>query len=116
MFIMEPKSFFFVAGGGDERCSRAFDGDSLLLGGAEGDLLRLAVGKTLPPQMKSIAGVTGEIHPFSIRRPGHVGAARRPHLPSPIHASCRDYSAWLPAVVIHFRQQDIAAVRGERRA
>src|SRR5258708_13890125 len=50
-------------------------GHSFLIGGSEGDLLRLSAGIALAPQVPVTANLNGEIHPVSARGP-YRGEAR----------------------------------------
>src|SRR5205814_699261 len=75
--IVEPQRALALADRSDEGMSVRSECDSLFLRGARGDLLRPPVGKTLPPDVISVAGIGGDIHPLPIGRPGSVGTLRR---------------------------------------
>src|SRR5262245_59103444 len=81
--IVEPNPISRCAKRGHERTSIRRDSDALLFTRTEGHLLWRAAGKRLTPEMEAAGRIGREVHPSSIRAPGHghAGAHRSDGLP-----------------------------------
>src|SRR5262249_47939475 len=75
--VMKPHRALAGANGGDKGAAVGIDFDSLFLRDAGGNLFGCPIGETLPPDVKSVACVGGEIHPLPIRGPGGIRTATR---------------------------------------
>src|SRR5277367_3296699 len=73
VLVVNPKNTLAFADGSDKRLSIRRERHSVFFACAKGNLLRWPFRKALPPDMKTISGVRGKIHPFSIRRPACKG-------------------------------------------
>src|SRR5436305_7839729 len=100
---MHPHGALARADGRNERAAIRGEIDAVLFGHPEGDLFRRTVGKTLAPDVRSVALVRREIHPLPIGRPRGLGTLRRRRTdcPSGRAAVERDKSAWKPRT-LHF--------------
>src|ERR1700733_6073314 len=84
--VVDPYRVLRRVDGSDERPPVWRHGDAFLAFfciRTEGDLFRLAGGKTLAPQVVSSGDLSGKVHPFAVGGPGHGRARRadRPDLP-----------------------------------
>src|SRR6476646_3085852 len=81
---------------------------AFLLGGPGSDLFRLAIGKTLPPDVIASAGIGSKKHPLAVVGPCCHRAAgpERSYMPAPRTAVHWNQAARQPVVVlVHFYQQ-----------
>src|ERR1700719_2304960 len=82
------------------RCDQRTIGSNrttILLRGPEGDLLRLTVRKTLPPEVIRPVDASAKIHPPPVRRPARRGAGTsRAHRPAVRAAVERNQAARQP--------------------
>ena len=67
--VVKPQGSALQRDGGDERAAIRRHGDAFLFGWASGDLLRIAIRKTLPPDVICAHRVRCEVHPLPIPRP-----------------------------------------------
>src|SRR5215467_10185680 len=78
---MHPDGTMGQPYGGDEGPAVGRHRDPLFLGWPESNLLRLAIGKPLAPDMELPTEIRAEVHPGSVRRPGgkQTSPPRRPN-------------------------------------
>ena len=109
--IMHPNRTLPRENRSDKRAPIGSHGHAVLFLGTRGNLLRLAVGKTLAPQMALPSHGGSKIHPASVRRPARRGAsAWRPHPPARRSARQRNQPARQP-IGIHLHHQRPLPVR-----
>src|SRR5579862_9118318 len=91
-------------------------------GGSKRNLLRRPGGKTLPPDVVTAAGIDGEIHPVSIRRPrggGTLASCRSHRLARLAKGADGSVLEWhQPAgapAALHLNYQHVFAIRRKER-
>src|SRR5580693_1321089 len=72
--IVDPQGTLAFADRRDEGLAVGSERNAIFLGYARGDLLRRAIRKALAPDVESVSGVGGKIHPLLIRRPARKSA------------------------------------------
>src|SRR5262249_14697720 len=111
--IMDPNGALTITDRGDERSAVRVELDPLFFGHAEGDLFGRSVGVTLPPDVRTAAGVGREIHPLAIWRPRSIRALCRrwPNRLTWRPTIERRQTARHPASFVHLDQQHTFSVR-----
>ena len=105
--VVEPDRALLFTDGCDERTAVGRERNALFLGRAESDLLGRTVRIALTPDVKSLSGVSGKVHPLSVRRPGRIRALGwlGTDLLSGRAAVERHEPARQPAGDVHFHRQ-----------
>ena len=113
VLVVQPHGVVLRANGCNERLAVGRNRDSFLRCWAEGELLRLAIGKALPPDVEVIRS-GGEIDPFPVGRPcaGKTSAVGRADNSNVIRALEWDNAAWENFTSItHLNDQHRSAIR-----
>ena len=113
---VDPNCALCRTNGGDQRLSVRRHRDSAFFRCSKGELLGNPIRKSLPPKVKPVPRIGGEVHPAPVGRPGRLGARRRDRSDLLRFRSPRKRNQSTRREgnnFVHFRYKDPFGVRGK---